>query len=76
MSYALREEPIASFVRPDGFIEMAVCDKSGLLPTSHCPTVSELFIPGTEPIQRDNIYKLIAINKETGKLATVYTAQR
>lgn len=73
MSYALRDEPIVPFSRPDGFIEMAVCDKSGLLPTPHCPTASELFIPGTEPTERDNIYKLFAINKETGKLATVYT---
>jgi membrane peptidoglycan carboxypeptidase len=73
MSYALRDEPSAPFARPDGLIEMAVCDKSGLLPTPHCPTVSELFIPGTEPKQKDNIYKLFAINKETGKLATVYT---
>jgi hypothetical protein len=73
MSYALREESVVPFTRPDGFIEMAVCDKSGLLPTPHCPTVTELFIPGTEPSQPDNINKLIAINKETGKLATVYT---
>jgi membrane peptidoglycan carboxypeptidase len=73
MSYVLRDEPAASFVRPDGFIEMAVCEKSGLLPTPHCPTVGELFIPGTEPTQTDNVYKLIAINRETGKLATVYT---
>jgi hypothetical protein len=52
---------------------MGVCDKSGLLPTPYCPTVSELFIPGTEPTQKDNIYTLIRINKETGNLATVYT---
>ncbi len=73
MSYILRDAPVVGFARPEGFIEMAVCDKSGLLPTPHCPTVNELFIPGTEPTQRDNVYKLIAINKETGKLATVYT---
>jgi membrane peptidoglycan carboxypeptidase len=73
MSYALRDEPVVPFTRPDGFIEVSVCDKSGLLPTAHCPTVTELFIPGTEPTVQDNIYKLIAINKETGKLATVYT---
>ncbi len=73
MAYALRDEPIEPFQRPDGLVEMAVCDKSGLLPTEHCPTVSELFIPGTEPTERDNIYKVFPINKETGKLATVYT---
>ena len=73
MSYALRDEPAAAFERPEGLIEMAVCDKSGLLPTEYCPTVRELFIPGTEPTEKDNIYKLIAVNRETGKLATVYT---
>jgi membrane peptidoglycan carboxypeptidase len=73
MSYALRDEPVVAFSRPDGFIEMSVCDKSGLLPTANCPTVTEMFIPGTEPTEPDNIYKLIAINRETGKLATVYT---
>jgi hypothetical protein len=73
MSYALRDEPIVPFTRPDGLIEIAVCDKSGLLPTPYCPTVSELIIPGTEPTQRDDIYKLFAINRESGKLATVYT---
>jgi membrane peptidoglycan carboxypeptidase len=73
MAYALRDEPAVSFTRPDNLVEMAVCDKSGLLPTPYCPTVTEVFIPGTEPTQKDNIYKLFAINKETGKLATVYT---
>ncbi len=73
MSYALRDEPAAPFNRPDGLITVAVCDKSGLLPTPHCPTVTEYFIPGTEPKQTDNIYKVFAINRETGKLATVYT---
>jgi membrane peptidoglycan carboxypeptidase len=73
MSYALRDEPVVPFTRPEGLVEMAVCDKSGLLPTPYCPTVTELFIPGTEPTQKDNIYKMIPINRETGKLATVYT---
>ena len=73
MAYALRDEPVVPFNRPDGLITMAVCDKSGLLPTPYCPTVTEYFIPGTEPKEQDNIYKVFAINKETGKLATVYT---
>jgi hypothetical protein len=73
MYYALRNEPAVPFARPDGLIQMAVCEKSGLLPTAYCPTANELFIPGSEPTQKDNVYKLIAINKETGKLATVYT---
>jgi hypothetical protein len=74
MEYALKDEPYAPFVRPDGLVEMAVCEKSGLLPTEHCPlTVNELFIPGTEPTEKDNIFQVFRVNRETGKLCTVHT---
>jgi hypothetical protein len=39
----------------------------------HCPTVSELFIAGTQPTVRDTIFREIAINRETGRRATLYT---
>jgi hypothetical protein len=35
--------------------------------------VKELFIPGTEPKSYDNIHQAFLIDKETGKLATVFT---
>jgi hypothetical protein len=73
MSWALQDEPILNWERPSGLVEMAVCETSGLLPTPHCPRVSELFIAGTQPTLYDNIYQEIAVNRENGRLATLYT---
>jgi len=73
MEYALRDEPIVSFTRPEGLIEVTVCAVSGLRPNGHCPTRTELMIPGTEPTEMDNIHQVFMVNRETGKLATIYT---
>jgi hypothetical protein len=76
MEYALTErgEPVESFVRPEGLVERSVCWESGLLPTPECGrVVSELFVAGTEPTQYDTVWRAFEINKENGKLATVYT---
>jgi membrane peptidoglycan carboxypeptidase len=73
MSWALREKPIELWNRPQGITQMAVCNISGLLPTSQCPTVTEYFIEGTEPNVYDNMYQEFRINKETGRLATLST---
>jgi membrane peptidoglycan carboxypeptidase len=73
MSWALLDEPVESWERPSGLIELTVCNLSGLLLTPHCPTVSELFINGTEPKVQDTMYQEFAINRETGRLATIYT---
>jgi membrane peptidoglycan carboxypeptidase len=59
---------------PAGVNEMEVCDPSGLLPTIYCPQiVREVFIQGTEPTHYDNLYIPVRINRETGKLATLFT---
>ncbi|VAW30050.1 Multimodular transpeptidase-transglycosylase [hydrothermal vent metagenome] len=73
MSWALQDEPLEGWTRPSGIVERAVCNLSGLLPTSFCPTVSEIFIDGTQPAIFDNLYQEFAINRETGRLATIYT---
>jgi membrane carboxypeptidase/penicillin-binding protein len=73
MSWAMQDEPVEVWPRPPGLVEMAVCNTSGLLPTPHCPTVSELFIQGTQPTIYDNIYQEFAVNRETGRLATIDT---
>jgi len=73
MEYALQDEDIVPFARPEGLIEMPVCALSGKLPNGLCPTVNELFIPGTEPKEQDTIYQSFRVNKETGRLCTVYT---
>ncbi|WP_131783394.1 penicillin-binding protein 1C [Legionella gresilensis] len=44
-----------------------VCKASGLLPTRFChDTEQTWFIPGKSPIQTDNIYREVAVNKLTG----------
>lgn len=53
---------------------MLVCYPSGLLPTTECPTVvSEVFLAGNEPTSPDTLYHRLAVNRETGRLATVFT---
>ena len=72
MSY-LKDKPVEPFVRPPGLVEKTVCATSGLLPTKYCPTTVELFIPGSEPTSYDTLHQAFLIDRETGKLATVFT---
>jgi membrane carboxypeptidase/penicillin-binding protein len=73
MAWALQEEPVSMWAQPPGLVETAVCDISGLLATDFCPTVAELFVQNTQPTVYDNIYQEFAVNRETGRLATIYT---
>lgn len=73
MAWAHEGQPIETWERPSDIIELPVCDVSGLLPTPHCPTIPELFIQGTEPTLPDTMYQQIAVNRETERLATIYT---
>lgn len=75
MQYSNRENPIEEFIPPPGISEVEVCAPSGLLPTGVCPqVVSEVFINGNEPTQTDNLFKNFLINRETGRLATIFTS--
>ncbi|MBI4772174.1 MAG: transglycosylase domain-containing protein [Chloroflexi bacterium] len=74
MQWGLRDTPPQGWTAPAGISEVAVCDPGGLLPTKYCPNVvKEVFIAGTEPAGYDNLYQAFQVNRETGKLATVYT---
>jgi hypothetical protein len=74
MQYAAQSLPVETWPVPPGIVQVDVCDPSGLLPTRYCPSiVSEVFIAGTEPAAFDNLYQLFRINRETGRLATVFT---
>jgi hypothetical protein len=73
MEYALQGEESVPFLRPDGLVERAVCAVSGKLPTGHCPTANELFIPGTEPTEQCDIHQVFRVNRETGRLCTAHT---
>jgi membrane carboxypeptidase/penicillin-binding protein len=72
--YSERAFPAAGWERPIGVNEVEVCTPSGLLPTVYCPeTVREVFIYGTEPSSYDTLYQPYRVNRETGKLATLFT---
>ena len=75
MQLASASEPPTGWQAPPGVTAVDVCDPSGMLPTKDCPsTVSEVFLSGNEPAQTDTLYRSFAVNRETGYLATVYTA--
>jgi hypothetical protein len=45
-----------------------------MLPTRDCPLiVNEVFLSGHEPTQLDTLYRAYQVNRETGRLATVFT---
>ena len=74
MEEALANEPVLPFDRADGFEVVEVCAVSGLLPTENCPeTVREIFIPETAPTTHCHVHQKFRVNRETGKLATIYT---
>jgi len=72
--YATRDLPAEGWLQPAGVSQVEVCDPSGLLPTEYCPNlVREVFVQGTEPTHYDTLYQPFRINRETGKLATLFT---
>ncbi|MER3468092.1 MAG: penicillin-binding protein, partial [Thermoflexus sp.] len=73
MEYAHRDLPVEPFPRPPGLVERTICAISGKRPGPYCPTVRELFIPGTEPQEVCDLHQAFRINRETGKLATAAT---
>jgi membrane peptidoglycan carboxypeptidase len=74
MQIASQDLPRAGWAVPADVAVINVCDPSGMLPTPECPNlVSEVFLSGNEPIQADNMYRKVAVNRETGLLATVFT---
>ena len=61
---------------PAGLTAVEVCALSGLLPRRDgpaCPTVREWFAAGTAPAATDTMTREVAINRETGRLATILT---
>lgn len=74
IQYAARDLPPQDWTAPPGTSTVQVCDPSGQLPTSACPAlVNEVFLNGNEPVTTDTLYQVYQINRETGRLATVYT---
>lgn len=75
MRQSLAEQPASDWAVPVGVSRVEVCDPSGLLPTRACPSrVTEVFLDGSEPTTPDDLYRTVQINRETGKIATVFTS--
>ncbi len=73
---ALGGQPSGEWPRPAGLHAVDVCALSGLLPSRSgpdCPTVIEWFVAGTEPAATDTMLREVAVNRETGRLATIFT---
>ena len=74
IQYASRDLPISDWQMPDGVVPAVVCSPSGLLPTKACENVvDEVFLQNNIPTQADNLYQTLQINRETQRLATVFT---
>ena len=74
MRTLLQGQPDRPFVRPEGLVQVKVCDLSGLLPTPACPHVrTEWFIEGTQPTTTDSTYHSLMLDSATGKLADAST---
>lgn len=74
IQYASRDLPGENWEMPSGLVRLEVCSPSGLLPTPHCPSVvREIFLQGSQPTGADNLYRRYLINRETGRLATIFT---
>lgn len=74
MQYSSQEEAPAQWTAPAGVVQLDVCDPSGKLATAICPkVVDEVFLVGMEPTEYDPLYQNVEINRETGRLATVFT---
>jgi membrane peptidoglycan carboxypeptidase len=72
--WSLRDASPAGWDMPVGISTVDVCDPSGELPSADCPAVvSEYFLNGSEPTQVDDLYQSVQVNRETGRLATVFT---
>jgi membrane peptidoglycan carboxypeptidase len=74
IQYTVQGFPAETWAIPPGITTQDVCDPSGMLPTLQCPTiVSEVFLAGQEPTQPDTLYQAYQINRETERLATIFT---
>ena len=74
LQYASRDMEVEDWATPPGITIMEVCSPSGKIPTVDCPTtVQEVFLNGNEPTEYDTLYQTFQINRETGRLATVFT---
>lgn len=49
MRDALATRTPARFPRPQGLVDVVICSDTGYLPNPTCPTITEVFVAGTQP---------------------------
>lgn len=71
---AVKDLPPRSQPEPEGIVTVRVCDPGGMLPNPYCPNVvDEIFLAGSEPLQPERLFRSVQVNRETGRLATIFT---
>ena len=74
MRQSLTDQPASDWTIPGWLSYWKYVIPSGLLPTRTCPShVTEVFLQGSEPNSIDDLYRAVQINRETGRIATVFT---
>jgi membrane carboxypeptidase/penicillin-binding protein PbpC len=73
--WATAGQPILNWAKPAGLVEIEICDLSGLRPRRgiDCGAIPEWFIAGTEPFEIDTMVQEVALNRENGRRATIFT---
>jgi penicillin-binding protein 1A len=75
MQQAHKKSKPGSWPMPAGIVQVAVCSKSGKLPSAVCPDdqiINEYCLKGNEPTETCDSHQTVVICKESGKLATKY----
>jgi 1A family penicillin-binding protein len=54
MTEALKRNPVRDFPVPSGIKEVTICKSSGMLARESCPSQTEYFLSGTEPVEYCN----------------------
>jgi len=73
MERVLAGTPVQDFLIPPGMVRLEVCNESGLLPTELCPPDhrhAEIFLAENAPIQLDNVWQKIKIDRTNGQLGS------
>ncbi len=75
MTASLKDVPVKAFTMPSGLTSVQIDTKSGLLPSSLTPTdyiKSELFNGNNVPTAISDVWEMVKICPDSGKLATDY----
>ncbi len=67
MERALADQPVLAFAEPPGLVHVAVCARSGMLPTPYCgPTRDEVFLKENPPRVVDTLFVPVRVHTESG----------